>query len=257
MNNTEKKLSRILNSSATKKSYTRAEQTIHNIHNIPIAPPTPGLLMTFIRLIRFISWKIWFVQGICLIILCRVLVGISNLDQGISPGITIRIICLICGSIPFISIPLLYRSVQYRMLEIEMATYHSFSTQMLSKLLTIAIGDLCMLTSGIIISIHAMHLNLLSSVIYWMTPFLLFTTLILLILTHISANRALTFYGCSYLGLVIFAEVFSQIHAMIETGMGAYIMLITCSFFCISIVLQTKKIIGNPYINELNLSESY
>ena len=257
MNKTEKALVSALHTSVPKKNCAKMEQTIQNIHSMPLAPSRISLFAMFVRLQRFISWKIWLVQGICLIIFCRGLISISGLDQGLSPGIAIRLICLICGSIPFITIPFLHRSMQYKMQEIEMASYLSFSMQMLNRLLSIAIGDICMLASGIIISVYVLHMALMISIVYWMTPFLIFSTLILVILTHVSANRAITFYGISYLGLLIFTEVITHIHTMVEEGAGAHIMLLICGGFFVTILLQAKKLISSHQINELHLSESY
>ena len=257
MNKTEKELISVLNTSVPKKNCTKLEQTIQNIHAMPIAPNRISLFETFVRLMRFISWKIWLVQGICLIIFCRGLISISGLNQGLSPGIIIRLICLICGSIPFITIPFLHRSMQYKMHEVEMASYLSFSMHMLSILLSIAIGDICMLASGVIISIYVIHMTLMTSIIYWMTPFLIFSTLILVILTHVSANRAITLYGVSYLGLLILTEVISHIHTMVEKSAGAHIMLLICGGLFVTILLQTKKLVISHQINELHLSESY
>ena len=257
MNKTEKALVSALHASVPKRNYTKMEQTIQNTHTMPIAPSRISPFEMFIRLLRFISWKIWLVQGIFLIGFCRGLINIAGLDLGFSPGITIRLICLICGSIPFITIPFLHRSMQYKMQEIEMASYLSFSMQMLTRLLSIAIGNICMLASGVIISIYVMHMPLMASMVYWMTPFLIFSTLILVILTHVSANRAITFYGVSYLGLLILTEVISHIHTMVEKSAGAHIMLLICGGLFVTILLQTKKLVSNHQINELHLSESY
>ena len=257
MNKTEKALASALHASVPKRNCTKMEQTIQNIHTMSIAPSRISPFEMFIRLLRFISWKIWLVQGIFLIIFCRGLISIAGLDLGFSPGITIRLICLICGSIPFITIPFLHRSMQYKMQEIEMASYLSFSMQMLTRLLSIAIGDICMLASGIIISIYVMHMPFIAAIVYWMTPFLIFSTLILVILTHVSANRAITFYGVSYLGLLILTEVISHIHTMVENSAGAYTMLRICGGLCVMILLHTKKLINSHQLNELNLSESY
>lgn len=73
------------------------------------------------RMIRFISPKIWLVQGICFILLSLWLLAGGRELANIEIVYASKMLCLYTACIPFVSVPFLYRSIQYNMQEIEMA----------------------------------------------------------------------------------------------------------------------------------------
>lgn len=102
--------------------------------------------------LKFFALKIWALQGIALAALCALFIQFYGLEllcneaafclmQRNSP----KLLCL-CGSIVVMSsIPLLFRSTRYKMMELEQSTYFSVRGNLLAQLVFIGIGDLGML----------------------------------------------------------------------------------------------------------------
>lgn len=247
MNKTEKYLREALSETAPKRQSSGLEKTLQAVHDLPLPSRRIGHFTMFIRIIPFISWKIWLVQGICLIVLCRILIEFSNAETLRGLVFPVKILSLLSGSIPFVSLPFLYRSVHYRMSEIETGTYFSYTSQMIAKLLTIAIGNIFMLAGGLIVSISRLRIGYPEALTYGMIPHLLINAAILLILGHAKPEKSIPLYALLYLGLIALTGTMNLWHnpvnSVISSGFGVAI----CLVLCLSIVLQARGLAKRNY----------
>ena len=117
--------------------------------------------------IKFIAWKIWFLQGMVLAFLCAAFFSIYGVQANGRPGMmTDSTLCILPESIPrFLCgcsgviaaciLPILQRSIRYRMFEVERAAYFSVRGGLTAQLLFIGIGDMGMLVVLAFLSIRA------------------------------------------------------------------------------------------------------
>lgn len=112
--------------------------------------------------IKFIAWKIWFWQGMVLALLCAVFLSIYGIWPGMRPGnpfgsvpgdisaewaerFFARFLCGCSGVIVVCALPVLRRSIRYRMVEVERSTFFSVRGGLAAQLLFIGVGDVGML----------------------------------------------------------------------------------------------------------------
>ncbi len=115
------------------------------------------------------TWRnLWIIQGISLIIL------LSRLySDSITPLLLVKLLACLSILIFMSALPLLYRSVRYRMQEIEAATRFSGGKLLLARLIGIVIGDSCLLTGIFLITTLKMILPAGSAAFFLCFPFLL------------------------------------------------------------------------------------
>lgn len=116
--------------------------------------------------VRFLAWKIWFLQGMVLALLCAVFFTVygmrlnsmpdvlsGNVFDGMPGGVSVewaerffaRFLCGCSGVIAACAVPVLQRSIRYRMFEVERVTRFSVRGGLTAQLLFIGIGDAGML----------------------------------------------------------------------------------------------------------------
>lgn len=98
--------------------------------------------------LKFLAWKIWFLQGMVLaglyaLLLCVYTVSLTGWLVTTIP----KFLCCCSGVIVISSIPILKRSIRYRMIELEQSTRFSAAGSFAAQLLFIGIGDLGMLAA--------------------------------------------------------------------------------------------------------------
>ena len=258
MNKTEKALVSALHTSVPKKNCAKMEQTIQNIHSMPLTSSRISLFETFVRLQRFISWKIWLVQGMCFIFLAGILIGISNQKTGPGGFMDPRLICIFCGSLPFISIPFIYRSAKYKMSEVEMGTFFSYSRQILARLIVIAFGNVCMIIGSTVICLTRLYADIMTTIAFGMIPFLFINTIILLILSHVPRHASMWLYGLTYLVLITISAAASDLQKMVKNYETAPCVIVLCIVLCLIITLQLRGIIREgSIVSGINNKECY
>lgn len=123
-------------------------------------PLSFGKLM--VKQIKFLAWKIWFLQGMVLALLCAVFVSrhgtyvlsgnLSGGEAGILPvegteRFFARFLCGCGGIIAACALPILQRSMRYKMFEVERSTRFSVRGGLAAQLLFIGTGDIGMLAA--------------------------------------------------------------------------------------------------------------
>lgn len=226
------------------------EKTVKSC-SVANSPDRRSILNTAFYLIRFSGWKIWLVQGVCLLVMLRLFIGFGGAGLISIPLASIRGLCIISASIPFITIPFIYRSFEYRMNELEMSTFLSYGRQLLIKLSVIGIGDLIMLLSGLYVAIFMFKLHTISAIIYGMLPFLLLKTIILYVLSQHSLDNAFWFYGVAYVTSIVCAELFARYYPL-DSLIGKTVLFCLMAILVFLMIRNLKKILNPVNDQELN-----
>lgn len=121
--------------------------------------------------IRFIAWKVWAAQGMLLLIISILLS--RSFNASFMPRQSIKLLASLSVLIFMTALPLLYRSVRYRMQEVETATRFSGVKLLLARLFIIVIGDICLLTGVFLATVIKTALPTNSVVFCLCFPFLL------------------------------------------------------------------------------------
>lgn len=137
--------------------------------------------------IRFIAWKLWAVQSMLLLIISILLSRFF--DSPFMPHQLIKLLACLSVLIFMAALPLLYRSVRYRMQEVEAATRFSGVKLLLSRLFIIGIGDICLLTGVFLATVIKTALPTDSTVFCLCFPFLLAGCGSLYMLGHFPPRR--------------------------------------------------------------------
>ncbi|MGN0496008.1 MAG: hypothetical protein ACI4GW_07265 [Lachnospiraceae bacterium] len=205
------------------------------------------------RMIRFVSPKIWFVQGICFILLSLWLLAGGRELVNIEIVYASKMLCLYTACIPFVSVPFLYRSIQYNMQEIEMAASFSYVQQLMMKLLMIAVGDMVMLLGGIIVGAKAFHLDVLSALLYVTFPFLLISSILLFITVHVPANRMILSCCILFATMLFILNRLMHMYPVLFTYQFNRISFLLCVVLVVLISLQLQKLWNNSVYQEMHL----
>lgn len=148
----------------------------------------------FLKLqLRFICWKIWLVQGVALVLLCGIFAGIfeNPLDVFLAENVRLTAFFLCCLSILVLlcAVPMIYRSVRYKMHEIESSVYYSAVKLLIAKLLAIGIGNVAALSILLLLTIAKASLQIESALLYLILPYLAACSGFLYLLGHIPAEQ--------------------------------------------------------------------
>jgi len=103
--------------------------------------------------VRFIGWKIWVMQLIVLGVVYACMMGFFEKYYTEHPEDLPRLLMVLAIIVLMTAIPFLYRSIRYRMQEIESVTYVSSVRLMMARLFIIAVGDSVILASMYVMAI--------------------------------------------------------------------------------------------------------
>lgn len=202
--------------------------------------------------IRFIGRKIWIVQGVSLFVM------IALISRFYGDSITLhqmikRLACL--SVLVFMTaLPLLYRSVRYRMQEIETASRFSGVKLLLARLILIGIGDICLLTGIFLTSIINTLIPADSAFFCLCFPFLLSGSVCLYMLGHLTPGQFLagSLLSCSFLA-VLFALIPGQYMFLYQPSLSA-VRALLCAFLLALCIHQLRYIIKTSSYEELQLT---
>ncbi len=141
--------------------------------------------------IRFIGWKVWAVQGASLLGVCWLLSHLFGQEYWKDPQSVAGL--LICLSLfTFMAAPpFLYRSIRYRMQEVEAAARFSSVRLLMARLIIIGVGDAILLSGILLTAAVKTALQPSSAVVSVAFPFLLASSGCLYLLGHVSPRRFL------------------------------------------------------------------
>lgn len=213
-----------------------------------------GFWEFLLRQIKFLFLPIWLVQGVILLVLIGSLYSAYG-ERVIVNGRDIAVL-LSSSSILVIltAVPLINRSIQYRMNEIEAATRFSISRLLLAKLLMIGIGDSVMLLGLFLVTIFRTSIGVYSTIMYLLLPFLLMSCVVLYLLGHVRMEQftwkclvagAITFILVSIIGKLcpwFYEQAFTCV------GLGICLILVVVC------VHQIHHIMNKTVISELQIS---
>lgn len=141
--------------------------------------------------IRFIGWKVWAAQGASLLAVCWLLSHLFGQGYWKEPQSVAGL--LICLSLfTFMAAPpFLYRSIRYRMQEVEAAARFSSARLLMARLIIIGIGDAILLSGILLTAAVKTALQPSSAVVSVAFPFLLASSGCLYLLGHVSPRQFL------------------------------------------------------------------
>lgn len=141
--------------------------------------------------IRFIGWKVWAVQGAFLLALCCLLSHLFRQgywkDSRSVAGVLFCLSVLVFMTAP----PFLYRSIRYRMQEVEAAARFSSIQLLIAKLVIIGVGDVALLSGILLTAAARSSLQAGSALLSVSLPFLLASSGCLYLLGHVSPRQCL------------------------------------------------------------------
>lgn len=207
-----------------------------------------------VRMMRFISPKIWFVQGICFLLFSIFVLTGDRESVRIEIAYASKLLCFYTICIPFVSVPFLYRSIRYNMQEVEMAASFSYVQQLMMKLGMIAVGDVLMLLGGILVGTKAFHLDVLTALLYVTFPFLLISSILLFITVHVSANRVIVSCGVLFVAMVFILNRFMHRYPALFTYHFNWISFLLCVALLLLISVQLRNLWNNALYQEKQLA---
>lgn len=205
-----------------------------------------------LKQIGFMGWKIWIIQGISLFSITLLIPRFY--EDSITLQRMIKRLACLSILIFMTALPLLYRSVRYRMQEIETASRFSGVKLLLARLILIGIGDICLMT-GIFFSSIINTLLPADSVFFCLCfPFLLSGSACLYMLGHLTPGQfwAGSLLFCSLLGL-LFALIPGQYLFLYQPSLSVLRALL-CAFLLALCVHQLHYIIKTSSYEELQLT---
>lgn len=141
--------------------------------------------------LRFIGWKVWAVQGGILLLFCGLLSRLFGRGYWKDPQSVAGLLVCLSVLIFMMAPPFLYRSVRYRMQEVEAAARFSSVRLLMARLIIIGIGD-AVLLSGILLTAAAKTaLQPGGAAFSILFPFLLASSGCLYLLGHVSPRQFL------------------------------------------------------------------
>lgn len=141
--------------------------------------------------IRFIGWKVWAAQGASLLAVCGLLSRLFGQGYWKDPqSVAGLLVCLSLLTI-MTAPPFLYRSIRYRMQEVEAAARFSSVRLLMARLIIIGIGDAALLSGILLTAAVKSTLQAGSAVVSILFPFLLASSGCLYLLGHVRPRRFL------------------------------------------------------------------
>lgn len=141
--------------------------------------------------IRFIGWKVWAVQGASLLAVCWLLSHLFGQGYWKDPqSVAGLLVCL--SLLTFMTAPpFLYRSIRYRMQEVEAAARFSSVRLLMARLIIIGIGDATLLSGILLTAAAKTTLQTGSAALSVGFPFLLASSGCLYLLGHVCPRQFL------------------------------------------------------------------
>lgn len=195
------------------------------------------------RQLRFIGWPIWLIQGTALIMLCMAFNGPLNFYLVDSVKGIAFLLCWLSVLVLLSSVPMIHRSIRYKMHEIELSTRFSSVKLLLAKLLLIGIGNLVTLSTIFLLTIANTSLKSESVLLYLLLPYLSACCGFLYLLGHIPAYKFEVYsIGLCCLMLTVFT-ILSRFHSNFFRQTFSPGWLLVCLLLVLFSIKQLRYII--------------
>lgn len=201
--------------------------------------------------IRFVGWKIWTMQAIILSIIYWCMTEFFGKYYRENPVFLLKLLMVLAIVVSMTAIPFLYRSICYRMQEVEAVTYVSSVRLLMSRLFIAAIGDGVLLGS---IYVIASVNSVLSKMIIFLClniSFLVICNGYLFMISHLKPKHFLqgSIGMCTALtGLLLYKG--QWLEKLFQNGLCGLLISVLLILLCI---YQIWKIQNSSY-TELQLS---
>lgn len=206
------------------------------------------------KMIPAIGWKLWFLQGIFLLAFYGYGFCFDPAEYLQSPPrLAKRLFCLSIA-VFMTALPLLYRSVRWRMQEIEAAAHFSSVKLLLAKLIVVGIGDISLLSGIFLATVVKTPLPADTAVLYLCIPFLLACAGCLFMLGHFPPDRFLSgsLLFCTAL-LLTFSVLPAQCAFLFQPSFSAA-RIILCALLFTFCAQQLRYLIKVSSYEELQLN---
>lgn len=205
------------------------------------------------RQVHFIGWKIWSCQGILLIGLLTMFIGIVNQPMG---DVTRIIKHLLFGCSLLVSaviIPTIYRSLHYRMQEVEATTYFSTARILLAKLIVVGVGDFIMLFGIWLCAVLKTSMRIGSITLYVFLPFLLASCGLFYIMSHCNIRLLLLESAGYYILLCVGYIIKRRVQPVIFEENASVFWWMVCMFLVIICLYQIDQMIKKATFTEMEI----
>lgn len=203
---------------------------------------------------QFIGWKVWLYQIFLLVLFSTVFSGAYGDYLCRTPAYAARVLCYLAILIAMTALPLLQRSIHYKMQEIEAATHFSTAQLLATKLMIIGLGDIFMLTGMLIIAATKTSLQTGSIAFCLLFPFLLASGGTLFLIGHLKANRlipgSLGFYFLMILSIILVKQFYPGFFQQTLSGYWVAVC-IGLMAFCI---YQVRYLVSRSCYSEMQLN---
>ena len=202
--------------------------------------------------LSFIGWKIWSIQGLFLLSVY----GLYSdfVDYLWTPLRLAKLLFCLSIAVFMTALPLLCRSVRYRMQEIETAARFSSVKLLLARLIVIGVGDITLLSGIFLFTLAKTSLPAGSAVFYLCFPFLLAGGGCLFMLGHFPPGKFLagSFLFCS--ALILACSVLSGQHAFWHLQAPPAAQFMICALLAAFCAGQLRYIIRTSSYEEMQLA---
>ena len=188
------------------------------------------------RQMRFVGWRIWFMQGIGIIVLlCMCKAVFREMFVQYVQNIAFFLCCL-SVLVLLSTVPMVYRSVRYEMYETELATRFSAVRLLVARLIAIGLGNFVML--GVILVFAAMRASMPASraLLYLLMPYLAASGGLLYLLKRVPVRQfqvCSVVWGCILIGVFVVLRRLLPVFFM-QTFSGAWVAVcLLLLLFCV------------------------
>lgn len=205
----------------------------------------------FVAQVRFIGWKIWTLQGLFLIVFHALLFRLYRENE---PRYLVSLLFCLSVFVLMTALPFLYRSVRYRMQEVESAARFSLVKLLSAKLAMIGIGDLLVFSGIFAVTLRRTSLPAESIFISLCFPFLLACSGCLFLLGHLDPKSF--FIGsiglCSF--LILLAVLFLRHYESVLNDSLSGKWLVACMLLLFICILECRHVICRSSYAEMQLT---
>lgn len=211
-----------------------------------------GFAAFLVRQMRFIGWKIWLLQALCLLTANALLCASFGVAYFTAPRLLVQCLCCLSVLVSLTALPVLYESVRCRMHEMEAATRFSAVRLLTAKLLLIGVGDLAMLAGLWLFARMLTPLNTELIPLCLLLPFLLAASGCLTLLDRVPPSH---FCSGSVLWGAFLCLAFSMISRRMIALSAFFWPSLACCFILICYCLYTlRRLLCTDHFCESQLS---